>query len=419
MDITISAFGAIAALIIAITLIIKKVHPTYALILGALIGGLIGGVSLVETVNFMIDGAKGMITAILRILTAGVLAGVLIESGAANKIAETIVDKIGESKALMALALATMLLTMVGVFIDVAVITVAPIAIAIAQRAGLSKSGILLAMIGGGKAGNLMSPNPNAIVASENMGVALTDIMMAGIIPAIFGIIITCILAKMVDKKGSKVEKAKGNKNNKEKLPSFITAISGPLVTIILLALRPIAGIVIDPLIALPLGGIVGAIFMGKVKHINSYAIAGLNRMSGVAILLLGTGTIAGIISNSQLKNVIINGITTLGLPSILLAPIAGILMSGATASTTSGTAVGTSVFGPTILELGVPALSTAAMIHSGATVLDHLPHGSFFHATGGSVNMEMKERLKLIPYETIIGLVMTIVSTIVFGLIM
>lgn len=419
MDVTISAFGAIVALVVAIVLIIKKVHPTYALIIGALLGGVIGGASLVDTVNFMLSGASGMITAILRILTAGVLAGVLIESGAAIKIAETIVDKIGESKALMALALATMLLTMVGVFIDVAVITVAPIAIAIAQRAGLSKSGILLAMIGGGKAGNLMSPNPNAIVASENMSVALTDIMMAGIIPAIFGIIITCILAKMVDKKGSKVEKAKENKNSKEKLPSFITAISGPVVTIILLALRPIAGIVIDPLIALPLGGIFGAICMGKVKHINDYAIAGLNRMSGVAILLLGTGTIAGIISNSQLKDVIINGITTLGLPSILLAPIAGILMSGATASTTSGTAVGTSVFGPTILELGVPALSTAAMIHSGATVLDHLPHGSFFHATGGSVNMEMKERLKLIPYETIIGLVMTIVSTIVFGLIM
>ena len=418
MDITISAFGAIAALVIAITLIIKKVHPTYALILGALIGGLVGGVSLVETVNFMIDGAKGMTTAILRILTAGVLAGVLIESGAANKIAETIVDKIGESKALIALALATMLLTMVGVFIDVAVITVAPIAIAIAQRVGLSKSGILLAMIGGGKAGNLMSPNPNSIVASENLGVGLTNLMLAGIIPAIFGVIITCILAKMIDKKGTKVEKIKEDKNKKKQLPSFITAMSGPLVTIVLLALRPTVGIVIDPLIALPVGGIVGALFMGKIKHINSYAIAGLNRMSGVAILLLGTGTIAGIISNSELRNVIIDGITTLGLPSILLAPIAGILMSGATASTTSGTAVGTSVFGPTILELGVPALSTAAMIHSGATVLDHLPHGSFFHATGGSVNMEMKERLKLIPYETLIGLVMTIVSTIVFGLI-
>ncbi len=33
----------------------------------------------------MMDGAKNMMPAILRILTAGVLAGVLIESGAADQ----------------------------------------------------------------------------------------------------------------------------------------------------------------------------------------------------------------------------------------------------------------------------------------------------------------------------------------------
>lgn len=420
MDVvSVSALGAIVALIISITLIIKKIHPAYALILGALIGGLVGGVSLGNTVNFMMDGAKGMITAILRILTAGVLAGVLIESGAAIKIAETIVSKIGQQRALIALAIATMLLTMVGVFIDVAVITVSPIAIAIAKKAGLSKPAILLAMIGGGKAGNLMSPNPNAIVASENLQVPLTSLMIAGIIPAIFGVIVTCILAKWIDKKGVKIQNIEGEEKESKELPSFIAAISGPIITIILLMLRPIAGIVIDPLIALPVGGIIGAIIMGKGKHISNYAVVGLNKMSGVAILLLGTGTLAGIISNSQLKDLIINGVDKVGLPSILLAPIAGILMSAATASTTSGTAVGTSVFGPTILELGIPGLNAAAMIHSGATVLDHLPHGSFFHATGGSVGMEIKERLKLIPYESLIGLVMTIVSTIVFGIIL
>ena len=58
-------------------------------------------------------------------------------------------------------------------------------------------------------------------------------------------------------------------------------------------------------------------------------------------------------------------------------------------------------------------------MIHSGATVLDHLPHGSFFHATGGSVFMDIKDRLKIIPYESLIGLVLTIVSTIIFGIIL
>lgn len=79
--------------------------------------------------------------------------------------------------------------------------------------------------------------------------------------------------------------------------------------------------------------------------------------------------------------------------------------MSLATASTTAGTAVASSVFGSTIMELGVASLGAAAMIHAGATVFDHMPHGSFFHATGGSVNMAMKERLRLIPYETLIGL--------------
>lgn len=91
-------------------------------------------------------------------------------------------------------------------------------------------------------------------------------------------------------------------------------------------------------------------------------------------------------------------------------------LMSLATASTTAGTVVASNVFGGTLIELGVAGIAAAAMIHVGATVLDHMPHGSFFHATGGSVNMDIKERLKLIPYESAIGLLMTIISTLIYG---
>ena len=84
----ITATGAIIGLIIAIVLIVKKFNPAYSLIIGSLIGGILGGVGLVETVTFMIKGAQGMMPAILRIITAGILAGVLIETGAANKIAQ-------------------------------------------------------------------------------------------------------------------------------------------------------------------------------------------------------------------------------------------------------------------------------------------------------------------------------------------
>lgn len=219
-DVTVSTLGAMAALVIAIVLILKKVSPAYGMLAGAFIGGLVGGVDIVQTVNVMMEGAKDMIPAVLRIMAAGVLAGVLIESGAALSIAEAIVRRLGEARALLALALATMILTTVGVFVDVAVITVAPIALAIAKRAKLSKTGILLAMIGGGKAGNIMSPNPNAIAASDAFGVPLTSMMAAGIIPAVFGLAVTYVLAKKLANKGTPVlEEETGQ--SKVQIPSF------------------------------------------------------------------------------------------------------------------------------------------------------------------------------------------------------
>ncbi|MGB6129547.1 MAG: SLC13 family permease [Psychrilyobacter sp.] len=414
----INAVGAIIGLIIAIVLILKKQVPAYSLMLGAFIGGLVGGADISQTVGLMIEGAKGITPAIIRILTAGVLAGGLIKSGAAEVIAESIVKVLGEKKSLFALALATLILTSVGVFVDVAVITVSPIALALGKRLNFSKMSILIAMIGGGKSGNIISPNPNTIAAAAAFKVNLFDLMKANIIPAIAGLIVATLLATYLVNKGDKVTEEIEAEEIDNK-PTFLQAIIGPIVTILLLALRPIAGINIDPLIALPAGGIIACLVMGKGKHIGEYSAYGLTKMTGVAILLVGTGTIAGIISHSTLKEVIAGGLSDLGLAPYLLAPISGALMSAATASTTAGTAVASAAFSKIILASGVNALYGAAMLHAGATVLDHLPHGSFFHATAGSTGTGLKERLKLIPYESAVGFTLALVSTIIYGIIL
>ncbi|MCZ0703019.1 GntP family permease [Natronobacillus azotifigens] len=418
MGVEIGALGAIIGLLVAIGLIFLKTPPVYGLIIGALVGGLVGGASLPETVELMIGGAQGMMTAILRILAAGILAGVLITTGAAESIAQTIIERIGETRALFALALATLLLTAVGVFIDIAVITVAPIALVIAKKANISKTAILLAMIGGGKAGNVMSPNPNTIAISEAFGSPLTSVMLAGVIPGLVALFVTYFLAKRLTNKGVHISDSdlKNNDQVNKQLPSFFSAMTAPLVAVVLLSLRPLFDVIIDPMIALPVGGLVGSLVMGQVSGILKQAQFGLQKMSNVAILLIGTGTIAGIIQNSTLGTLLIDGVSTLGLPIFLLAPLSGILMSAATASTTSGAIVASSVFSQPLLDSGFSALGGAAMVHTGATVLDHLPHGSFFHATGGSVLMGFKERLKLVPYESLIGLVLMLISILLYG---
>ena len=96
MDYSFTTIGALIGMAVAIILIIKKVQPAYSLILGALIGGVIGSGNLILTVDTMVSGAQSMISSVLRIMTSGILAGTLIKTGAAEKIAEVIVQKLGE-----------------------------------------------------------------------------------------------------------------------------------------------------------------------------------------------------------------------------------------------------------------------------------------------------------------------------------
>ena len=234
MEYDFNTIGALLGLAVSIVLIIWKVQPAYSLILGALIGGIIGGGRLVTTVDTMVSGAQSMMSSVLRILTSGILAGALIKTGSAEKIAETIVEKLGEKRAVAAISIATMIICAVGVFVDISVITVAPIALAIGKKAGLSKSGVLLAMIGGGKAGNIISPNPNTIAASEAFEVDLTSLMIQNAIPAVFALVVTILLASMLAKKsGNAIGEGDLEAQGGKSLPGFFPAIAGPVVVII------------------------------------------------------------------------------------------------------------------------------------------------------------------------------------------
>lgn len=405
-----SAIAALIGLALAIVLIVKKLSPVYSLMIGALTGGLLAGWGLEQSITLMLGGVKDITPAILRILAAGVLSGVLIKTGAAASISHSVVKALGRKHVCMAVAFSTMLLTGVGVFIDVAVITVAPIALMLARKLSLSRASLLLAMVGGGKCGNIMSPNPNTIIAAENYDAPLSSVMASGVIPALIGLVVTVyLIVPLMPKRNESAELVEEVEDGN--LPPFWASILGPVVAVVLLALRPLFGISIDPVIALPVGGVVGLFATRSWKRSSECLSYGLEKMSNVAILLIGTGTLAGIIKASEIKDVLIAMLSGWEAGGVIMAPLSSALMSAATASTTAGATIASASFAQTVLGAGVAAVWGAAMTNAGATVLDHLPHGSFFHATGGSVGMQIKERMRLIPYETLIGLLLTLLS--------
>lgn len=428
--VVVSWWAALIGLGLAILLILWKLNPVYSLLLGAIIGALIGGANLLQTINILIAGSQSVVGTILRVLAAGMLAGVMMESGSAETLARAIVMKLGDRLAIFALALATMVITAVGVFIPVAVLIVAPIALEAGQRMHISKLALLVALSGGGKAGNIISPNPNTIAAAKGFGVELSQLMIADFIPALFGLAVAVILATLLKNKGSKVldedlANLATEKAEISDLPSLGRSLVTPLVAIVLLLLNPIGSLLhikslttlnLDALYVLPIAAVVGALAMGRGRQLKAYAKAGMDRMTDVVLILIGAGAIGGLITSSSLPQQVIALIKGAHVSGTFLAPISGILMAAAAASTSTGVILATGSFGKAILGFGVAPLAAAAMVHTGGIVIDQLPHGNYFHVTANAMHMTIGERSKGIMYEALVGLTTVVVATVTWG---
>lgn len=412
----ISWWGALIGLALAIYLILKKLNPVYSLMLGAIIGALLGGASLTGTIDILVKGEQSVMGTVLRVLAAGMLAGVMMESGAAETLARTIVDKLGDRMAILSLALATMVITAVGVFIPVAVLIVAPIALEVGRRMHISKLALLVALSGGGKAGNIISPNANTIAAAKGFGLELSQVMIADFIPAVVALIVTVIVARLLVKKGDAVMEADlGDMVDSDtgNLPTLGQAVVTPILAIVLLLLNPIGQVAhltlltkvnLDATYVLPFAAIVGALVMKKGRELRDYARVGMTRMTDVVLILIGAGAIGATITSSNLPQLLIKGVEASHMPGVLLAPISGILMAAATASTSTGVILATGSFAKAILGFGVAPLAAATMVHTGAIVIDQLPQGNYFHVTANAMHMDLRQRSQGILYEAMVG---------------
>ncbi|MGJ3707822.1 GntP family permease [Limosilactobacillus fermentum] len=424
----ISWWGALIGLALAIYLILKKLNPVYSLMLGAIIGALLGGASLTGTIDILVKGEQSVMGTVLRVLAAGMLAGVMMESGAAETLARTIVDKLGDRMAILSLALATMVITAVGVFIPVAVLIVAPIALEVGRRMHISKLALLVALSGGGKAGNIISPNANTIAAAKGFGLELSQVMIADFIPAAVALIVTVIVARLLVKKGDAVVEADlGDMVDSDagNLPTLGQAVVTPILAIVLLLLNPIGQVAhltlltkvnLDATYVLPFAAIVGALVMKKGRELRDYARVGMTRMTDVVLILIGAGAIGATITSSNLPQLLIKGVEASHMPGVLLAPISGILMAAATASTSTGVILATGSFAKAILGFGVAPLAAAAMVHTGAIVIDQLPQGNYFHVTANAMHMDLRQRSQGILYEAMVGGSAMLTATILYG---
>jgi len=57
-------------------------------------------------------------------------------------------------------------------------------------------------------------------------------------------------------------------------------------------------------------------------------------------------------------------------------------------------------------------------MVNAGGTVLDAVPQGNYFHITRDAMHLSIKDRMKVYPFESLVGFTTTVVATIMYGII-
>jgi GntP family gluconate:H+ symporter len=158
------ALLAVSALVVLIARF--KVHPFIALVSVSLAMGVIAGMSPVAAVKAFQDGVGNTLGFIAVVVGLGTMLGkMMAESGAATRIATTLIDRFGQQRVHWAIMLVAFIVG-IPVFFQVGFVLLVPLVFTIARRTGMSLVKVGLPLVAGlSVVHGMLPPHPAAMLA--------------------------------------------------------------------------------------------------------------------------------------------------------------------------------------------------------------------------------------------------------------
>lgn len=407
-----------------------KVHPFLAMIISASITGLVGGMPAGDVVNSITTGFGNTLGSIGIIIGFGVMMGEIFEvSGAAKKMAQIFVEKLGKGREELALAI-TGFLVSIPIFCDSGFVILSPLAKSISRNTKKSVISLGLSLaLGLVITHTLVPPTPGPVGVAGIYGANVGTTLLLGIVCAIPMTLVGLLYAKYIGKKQYKVPSEDGESyltsedlgsiaydeaaatliGTEEVLPSAVMSFMPIFVPIILMKTvttqMGLTGGAIEvinflgaPVIAVGLGLIIAIYGLGKdqdKKEITNTMEKGI-KSAGVIMLVTGAGGALGmIIRDSGAGDYIAGLIANTALPAVIIPfAISSIVRliqgSGTVAMTTAA-----SVTAPMMATLGLSPELAVLSACMGSLVFSHF-NDSYFWVVNRTLGVtEVKEQLR------------------------
>ena len=244
------ALGAVVTLIVLIARF--KLHPFVALILVSLGLGVAAGMPLGGAVKAFQDGVGTVLGFIAVVLGLGTMLGKLMaESGAATRIATTLIDLFGERRVHWAIMFVAFIIG-IPVFFQVGFVLLIPLVFTIARRTGTSLVKIGISLVAGlSVVHGMLPPHPAAMlaVAAYNADVGLTilygiivGLPTAALAGPVFG---SWVAPRIILPPDNPIAEQLGGESTQE-TPGFGISIFTVLIPVILMLLASAADAFLD-----------------------------------------------------------------------------------------------------------------------------------------------------------------------------
>jgi GntP family gluconate:H+ symporter len=422
---------ALCAVVTLIVLIARfKLHPFVALILVSLAMGVAAGMPLGAAVKAFQDGVGSVLEFIAVVVGLGTMLGKLMaESGAATRIATTLIGLFGERRVHWAVMFVAFIVG-IPVFFQVGFVLLIPLVFTIARRTGTSLVKIGISLVAGlSVVHGMLPPHPAAMLAvtAYNADVGLTILfgLLVGLPTAALAgpIFATWVAPRIALPADNPLAAQLGGESTRE-MPSFGISIFTVLIPVILMLLASAADFLLDdasiarsalhfvghPIVALLLALLFSFWSLGRARHFTKEEVLKFcnDCLAPTATILLVIGAGGGfnaVLVQSGVGRAIAGISVGSHVSPLLLAWIVAALIRVATGSATVAMTTAAGIVAP--IALVTPGTNAELLVlatGAGSLVLSHVNDAGFW-LIKEFFNMTVPQTLKTWTVaETIIG---------------
>ncbi|RHW36218.1 TRAP transporter large permease subunit [Lysinibacillus yapensis] len=413
-----------------------KLNSMLALLIVAILVGLLNGMSLMDVVATVKTGFGSTLGSLAIIIAMGAVLGkLMVDSGAAQQVASTLLRKFGVRNVEWAIVIVGMIFG-ISVFYEVAFIILAPLVISIAIEAKIPYMRLGMTMVAAATlAHSLFPPQPGPVALVEAYGADMGMVYILGIvvfIPAVIvGGIILPRLLKNLDKPVPPLIK-KEKELAESELPSFFTSLFIPLLPAIIITIGTIwkmfieegsntyelisffgsaeISMILAVLIAIYVLGIRRGRPMKSVMESFSKAIEGI----AMVVFIVGSGgAFKQVILDSGVGDTIAHLMENSSMSPLIMAWLITAMIRIATGTGVVSAVTAAGIVGPLIPMFDVNPVLMVLATAAGSNTITHVNDASFW-LFKEYFNLSIKETFKtwglLLFTSSIVGLCVVLI---------